>query len=355
MNNVFPVDESDIGTDPTLIEVVDSLDILPEQNSGEKGKKKKKNKTSNPDKKNGSVLKKILFTIVILALMGGVSYGLYFYLSLGKTVHKDPFTLNAVQVYVGGTLSSNVLDYGSFNGIDIATCTISGLDAVDVNTVGTYEYSITCGKNKMTSSIEIINKPEIAFSTNIVYKTVSDIPNVSEFVNSLDTYDLLTDEELIKEYLTKTGGPYGISISIKDTLGSKKTGYAALYVIKDKASASLKCTSKEDVKENYTSSQTDYFIFDDNKSSLGNALRLYNYKYNTDEDYENILTAVKDNKLKIDGHEGYFIMNTSERVISIINKLTNTTLKNEYKDTFPTSYDEINTYYKDTKEYSCIN
>ena len=117
----------------------------------------------------------------------------------------------------------------------------------------------------------------------------------------------------------------------------------------------LTCTNSGIEKEKYDYSISDYFIFDDNRKDLGTSLRLYNYKYQETEDFDNALLNVENNRITIDNKEGYFIMDTQELTISIVTKLDKDTLKNEYKDEFPTTYTAINSYYTNTKNYTCSN
>ena len=88
----FKANDDGIGIDPTMMPVIESLDVLPaetkpeEKANGKKNKKKKgKLPTPNPDKKPRDLIKKILFTVVVLLLMAGVSFGVYYYLSLGTS------------------------------------------------------------------------------------------------------------------------------------------------------------------------------------------------------------------------------------------------------------------------------
>ena len=385
MNNVFPNESTDIGTDPTMLQVIDSLDFEPPkevldslakkdepeslektENVSEtdndkktkKGKvkkeKKKKSTTPNPDQKPHATLKKIIFVVIILLLMAGVAFGLYFYLSLGKKKN-DLFTLKDVQIYAGQTISSNVSDYGTFAKVDVASCLITGIDQIDVNTPGEYNYYVTCNKIKKSAKIEVLPLVEVSFSSKILYKAVNDIPAASEFINTSEEYDYLTDEMKLKDYAKSKGGPYGIGISMSHVSGTERVGYAVLYVVEIAPSMNLTCTNSGIEKEKYDYSISDYFIFDDNRKDLGTSLRLYNYKYKETEDFDNALLNVENNRITIDNKEGYFIMDTQELTISIVTKLDKDTLKNEYKDEFPTTYTAINSYYTNTKNYTCSN
>ena len=381
MNNVFPNENTDIGTDPTMLQVIDSLDFEPPQEvldslakkdepeslenvsetdndkKAKKGKvkkeKKKKSTTPNPDQKPHATLKKIIFVIIILLLMAGVAFGLYFYLSLGNK-KKNLFTLNDVQIYVNQTVSSNISDYGSFTNVDVATCLINGLDAIDTSTPGSYNYVVTCGKVKKTAKIEVLPLVDVNFSSTILYKAVDDIPTPSEFIIAAEDYDYLTDEMKLKSYTKSKGGPYGIGITISHKSGTERVGYAVLYMVDTIPSMDLTCTNSSIDKNKYEYSISDYFIFDESRKDLGNSLRLYNYKYKDAADFENALLNVENNKITIDNKEGYFIMDTIEQTITIVTKLDKETLKKDTAD-FPTTYTAISSYYTNTKNYTCSN
>ena len=379
MNNVFPNENTDIGTDPTMLQVIDSLDVEPpkevleslskqennENDPGEptdnnkKGKhskkeKKKKSMTPNPDKKPHDTLKKVIFVIIILLLMGAVAFGLYFYLSLGNK-KKDLFSINDVQVYVGQTISNNISDYGSFSKVDVASCLITGLDKVDINTPGVYEYSVTCDKIKRSAKIEVLSLVDVNFSTNILYKAENDVPTAQEFINAENEYDYLTDEMKLKDYSKTKGGPHGIGVTISHKSGTERVGYAVLYVVETAPSMNLSCTNNTIDKAKYEYSVSDYFIFDENRKDLGNSLRLYNYKFKEVEDFNNALLNVENNKITIDNKEGYFVMDTNELIIKIVTKLDKETISKDYTPDFPTTYTAISSYYTNTKNYTCSN
>ena len=323
--------------------------------TGKKGKKlkKKKSTTPDPDKKPHDTLKKIIFIVIVLGLMGGVGFGLYFYLSLARKNQKV-FSLKDVQIYIGDNVSNNINDYGDFSKIDISSCLITGLDSVDAMTPGTYDYSVKCGSTKHSAKIEVLPLVDVDFATKVLYKSVNDLPAIDEFVITNNDYTYLTDEIALKDAI-KTNGLYGINISVSHSSGNEKKGYAALYVVDKAPAMNLSCTNKSTQKDGYDYSVTDYFIFDDNRKNLGHSLRLYNYQYNDELEFENVISSASANKAIIENHEGYFIMDTLTKTISIITKLDDEKLKEEYKDKFPETYTAINSYYVNTKNYTCSN
>ncbi len=327
--------------------------IEPLDDKKNKKGKKKKSTTPNPDKKPHDTLKKVIFAVIILLLMGGVAYGLYFYLSLARKNHKI-FTLKDVTIYVGDTISHNINDYGDFSKIDISSCLITGLDSIDASTPGTYNYSVKCGSTKHSAKIEVLSIPEISFATKVVYKKINDIPEIDEFVLTSNEYEYLTDNISLKDNV-KSNGVYGISISVSHSSGSEKLGYAVLYVVDKAPAMSLSCTSKTTNKTDYGYSVTDYFVFDENRKNLDYSLRLYNYQYDDELAFENALNNIENNRITIDGRSGYFIMDTINKTISLVAKLDNEQLKAENNETLSETYTAINSYYVNTKNYSCSN
>ena len=76
--------KNEIGTDPTMVDVIETLDVpVPEKKIEPKNENKQNNNDKKPEKK-GSFIKNLLFIILVLALMGGVAFGVYYYLRLAK-------------------------------------------------------------------------------------------------------------------------------------------------------------------------------------------------------------------------------------------------------------------------------
>ena len=75
-----------IGIDPSVVPVIESLDFTPGETYTENKTVKKVKTNKSNDDKGPSLIKKILFTLVVLALMAGVAFGVYYYLSLGRNV-----------------------------------------------------------------------------------------------------------------------------------------------------------------------------------------------------------------------------------------------------------------------------
>ena len=346
------IQDDSIGTDPTIIQTIDSLDIEPEE-----PKSKKKSKTPNPDKKPHSILKKIIFTIFVLALMAGVAFGVYYYLSLGtgnkKTSSKKNFTLDDKVIYVGEELSNNIMDYGEFNSVDISKC-ILDINTVDNTTEGNYEYNVTCDKEKNTASISVIQRTVFNVETLLVYKEANSDITINEFIKSENDYTYsYVDENALNEYIQTPGGPYSIGINVKNENDEETTIYAALYVMPSKPLMYLTCNSQKQTSSVTKYTITDKIAFNSSRNNMNTSVRIYNYEFDNESEYYNYLTNINNGQINIDNHEGIVIMDNSAHILEIISTLDNNTLNQEYGSNFPTTYNEINSYYRNTKKYSC--
>ena len=348
MNNGFIHDNNSIGTDPTLIETIDSLDVLPGgANDNSKGKKKKST-TKDPDKKGNEVIKKIIFVVAILVLMGGVAFGVYYYLSLGtKKKNTVNFTLDDIKIGLNEELSKNVIDYGNFSTVDISTCSLN-ISNVNVSEVGTYNYTVTCKKSTRTAKIIVENDPGIDGETLLVFKNTGDTAEAAEFISSDNEYEVsFEDEEKVKSALNMSGGPYLVNLKVSNN-GSEKTITSALYVMKTAPKMFLSCKS-DVIDDKYTI--TDKMAFDDDGNDLNMKVRTYTYSF--PEDYETKVSEIVDGKITIDDHEGIALTNSNDKTISIVSLLSQTTLNTEYGSSFPSKYNAINNYYRTTKNYTC--
>lgn len=233
MNNNF---QDNIGTDPTDIEV-ETLDSIPEGPAAPKASDYK------PPKDNDGLVKKILFVILILGLMGGVAYGVYYYLNLGQKNNKAKnFFLNDIKVYQGAVLSNDLNDYGDFSNVDISKCK-TNFDNVNTSQIGTYAYSITCGKNEKNAQVVVVKPYDYKINGKMVNKIVGETISPEDMVITVNgyTYEFM-DSETVLQYLTTSGGPYRIEILAKNTDGSEALIYSVLNVYSEKPKFYLSCS-----------------------------------------------------------------------------------------------------------------
>lgn len=338
-NRFINIKDDDIGIDPTVMQKVDSLDVIPSNNRN----KKKLEKGNN----NSSIIKKILFTIVVLALMAVVAYGVYYYLSLGRKTSKA-VVLENQEIYVGQSLPSSILEYGDFSKVDISKCTLDVLD-VNTNEVGTYNYSVMCGEVKYSAKVTVIEKKVFNLATKIVYKNINENITAEEFIESEEgyTYSLVDDKS---DYEI---GLHPIKIKVRNIEGQETEVTGLLYVLEKSPDFYLTCDSNEITEDIYATKIIDRFVFDDFGSGIGNMVRRYRFTYRDEMDYERTKNKIKDGKISLDGKSGYVLIDNVNFNIDVINLKSLEEINTEYNSTLENAYRQINNYYRRTLKYSC--
>lgn len=349
MNGKFNSSD-EIGIDPTTIEVIDTLDldapteVTPAQAKKNKGK---------------DLLTKILFTFGVLVLMGGVSFGIYFYLDLGSKKAKEKeasFKLDSKEVFVGQELSSSVFDYGDFAKVDVSGCTLD-LSRVDTSVAGEYPYSMICDGAKYSAKITVIEKADFIVKTNVVYKSSLDTLNVNDFIEAKGknyVYSFANQDEALNN-LTEPGGPYIVDINVTDEKGKEGKIPTYLYVTSTNVANYLKCTSKETSTDNgFSYTISDVMVFDTLRNNLNAPLRLYNFEKLDEDTYFRYLLEIKDGKLNIDNVEGYVIRDDTNHILRLLVDVDNFIIEGDLGESLPNSYSAIKELYEE-KGYTCSN
>ena len=132
----------------------DQIGTSPELDAKAKGKRK-----SN----------KLLLLILLLAVIGGLGYGCYYFINVKGILNTSDVTVKAVTAEKGEELSTNIADYATFKNTSSSNCTLD-TKKVKTDTVGTYEFIITCGSKSYKGKVTVQDTkgPEIVVKTNIV-------------------------------------------------------------------------------------------------------------------------------------------------------------------------------------------
>ncbi len=322
---------ADIGVDPFINNQVqnENVGIIPP----EKVKKKK------------GILSKILFTLLILILIGGVAYGIYYYLNKGTT---PSVALNKITLDLNDEKSTKIEDYANFSGVSSEGCILSTVN-VNNEVVGNYEYTITCGEEVYKEEVIVVDrvKPEVEIAT--VYKNVGDEVTADEFVESCSKENCVYsfDEEVILEDLTKEATGLNIlKLIIKDEYGNTTEKDVELIVTTNKIIAYLKATSNSKNIEGYTGSYTinNYLGIDNSNNYADYAYRVYEYDFTNEEEFEEVLKKYENAESFME-MTGDITFDKEEKILYLKVPLTKQTLDFEYEGSFPTTYNSIRTYY----------
>ncbi|MGN1378996.1 MAG: hypothetical protein ACI4XR_01180 [Bacilli bacterium] len=351
--------KNEIGTDPTLVEVIETLDAPVPQQKVEDNNLKKENNDNKNSKNKESFIKKLLFVILIIALMGGVAYGVYYYLNMAKNKNQNnttaAFTLNNITIKVGDSLPESMDDYGNFDNLDISKCSLNTKN-VDTSKVGVYDYYVTCGNSKYSAKVVVKEKTDddqvitekvvLNLKNEFTYLVLGNSINVERLISSPNNYTFsFENKENALNSLTSVGFK-NINIKAVDENNNDNTITSFVYVIENEPKMIFNCTSPD-------GSIIDKFVFDNNKNSMNVSVRIKVNTYDNDTEYDNIIKKINDGKITINGEEGYALIDKENKQISLLSFLTSDILDKEYNSSFPTNYNEISNYYRNILKYNC--
>ena len=314
---------------------------------------------NNAKGKKKAPISKPLFIIIIVVLIAAVAFGVYYFLSISN---KTTVSLKTVEVGVGDVLSDNINDYATISGNDAASCTLN-IRNVDTSTIGEYDFSVTCGNDTYNGKVKVSDITAPTYSLNTVYKTVNEGVTVDEFVASCEDPSECTtsfvDESVLDSNLATAGGPYDIEINITDGAGNSTVATAQLYVTENPIQIFKNCESPNTEVSGYqaTKTITDYLPMGSSAGVgiiyLGVSQRIYTYVFTDAEEYAEVV-GDKESTLTFDGVTGQASYNDDDLTFQIVTDLSIDTLNTEAGGTFPSLYNDIQTYYS-TNGYMCNN
>ena len=297
------------------------------------------------EKKKSNPVGKVLFVLLILALMAGVAYGVYYYLSLANSKKSISVTLKELTLNMNNSLPTVTEEYATITGTDSKSCVVD-TTKVDITKVGTYEYTLACGENSYNGKINIVDKelPTVILK-DVIVKVGTDI-NVEDFIESCSknecAYQFVNREE-VNSNLT-TAGKYTVKIKVTDSANNVSEVESNLVVIENDIRTILECKSKENIGDASSLTIIDRIVIADNLTYGGYATRTHNYKFVGTKEYEEA-TKQKGNNIEYDGIKGKANYDRVNNTLSISNPLSIETLNEEAGGSFPTEYTDIMFYY----------
>lgn len=308
---------------------------------------------NKPDKGKKKGMSKVLFIIIIIILLAAIAYGVYYYLNLGNTAKsKISVTPKNIEIEINQPLSTNLADYATFNGTDSKNCRLITSN-VDITTPGTYEYSITCGKDTFKGNVVVINNTTLNVNTKTVYATIlaegatNNNVTVDKFVHATSctgsdcTYAFGEGFDLNTSL--KTAGSYSVPIIVTDGSGTTAIVNANLRVFDD-LKVFTNCRNEE-------TKITDKFAIKADNTFAGYAVRTQEFSFATDEEYQAAVGS-KGETITYNNITGKATYDDQNRILTIETELTSDTLNTETGGTFPADFVGINTYYSN-KAYTC--
>jgi hypothetical protein len=279
----------------------------------------------NSNAKKGQKANKILIIILILIIIGGIGYGVYYYLTMAKeSAPTQSFVLKDVIVELGDTLSSDIDDYATITGYDKSVCSLD-ITEVDSDKIGTYTFYVECSEDRK-SGVVIVDDTT---SPKAIVNDLTVLPNSSidaeDFIDScIDasscTYEF-EDSDMVETYLT-TIGEYEVNIIVSDEYQNTTTVTAKLIVSNNAPVKYLTCTSSlSDISDISASLSTTYKIGVSSSNAFYNATKKSNFIFDTLNEYNDNVNNY-DESVGINNITGSANFDESTKTITISKELT---------------------------------
>jgi hypothetical protein len=345
-NNNIGMNPNFNGSNPNMFGTVPTPPVMPVNDGKKKGSKMKLSKTS--------MLLLIVFAILVIGC------GVYFILMQSKpSTPSISITTKELEWSLGAPLSTDVQDYATVTGYEIHNCTLN-TDNVNVNRMGQYDYTVTCGSVTETGKIILADdEPPMAIVREVMI--VPGTPVVLEdFIVSCNDYTEcsyeLEDPAVSLEELAAVEGTYSINIIVSDEYDNQTTVTAQLIVSNAAPVRYMYCTltnAPDHELENATL-EVSYNYGINGDGILAKTQKIYLFTFADEESYLKVKSSY-DASVGISGMIGETIFDDSVYTISVTTNVTETQLATDFNvNPFPTIYEELRQFQFDNG-ISCKN
>ncbi|MBE6156794.1 MAG: hypothetical protein E7161_03515 [Firmicutes bacterium] len=316
-----------------------------------------------PEKKPKKKSNKILFIIIVLVALAAVGFGTYYvlnYTDLLEEKEQVTVTIKDLQYNLGDSLSANINDYAAISGTDTRNCSLNTTN-VNVNALGIYEYTITCGDIVKTGKVTIVDNTKLVVETKVVYKVKGDTIEASEFAKETDetlTFEFV-EPEVVNNLLAGDAGNYTIKLRVTSQNNKVAEVEASLIVTEYAIKGYYTCSSEG---QNITDSSAvmtvseQFAIVNDGNNGYGKiAYEIYSFKFSDETEYTSYLASYKtDNSITINNITGDTEFNDETLTITITNPKANDLVISEYGETNMEKYQTIREYFTNILGYTCV-
>ncbi len=296
---------------------------------------------SDDGKKRKKGNNKILLIVLIVVLIAGVGFGLYYVLVMSKNTTNTTVTVTPTLTELERGVAFEIVasNFATVSNYDINTCTVD--TDLDIQTVGTYQYTVTCGTATASQTVtvtdnnapfvtvkEVIVTPnEEVFADDFVYGTDEDISNCTfEFVNPVDT---------------STPGTYEVAILASDAYENETEITATLVVDENAPQTFLYCTPADTTNTANSTTENSYRFGIDAAGNLYNSKNITVFTYEDEASYSNAINEYK-NTGSLNGTTGIASFDSYNLQISIMSDTDSTALATAFNlSVFPTTQMEI--------------
>lgn len=307
------------------------------------------------DKKKMSKTTLLLLVILLICLVG---VGIYLILNKTKVNQTQGVisTKSPIIWELGKSLSTNITDYVDLKGIDASTCKLD-TSKVDIDTMGSYDFSVTCGTNTQSGKIVLQDKvaPVVEVKEVEVYPGTK--VNLEDFIVFCEdytkcSYELQSGSETLEDMAAEVG-VYNLSLIVSDDYDNQTTVAITLNVTEDAPVKYMRCTdfsqntnlkAKLSVVYNYGINQN---------NTLTKTEKIYTYTFDDKEEYQETKNAYSPS-VGIDGQTGTASFSDEDFTITLTKSLTMNDLATELNETsIPTDYSELQQYNTNVQKFTC--
>lgn len=284
---------------------------------------------------------KILIILLIVLLIAGVGFGVYYYLVMSKA-NAIVVTPLASKFELGNTVDTkNPMYYVTVSGMSITACTVDKT-TVDMTKVGTYEYSVTCGKKTVSGEVSV----QDTTAPTVYYQDLAVVPgtevDVKDFITGVIDASTYTVKNLDGETIdTSAEGEIQVNIQVSDAYENQTIVVGNLTVSENAPVSYLSC-SEENVKNTINATYTHTYKFGiTSNDEMYNARQIAIFKFKTEDDYTAAVSTLASTS-QLEGITGNPMEDSKNLTITFNDVIESTVLETTFKTSpFPTTSTDI--------------
>lgn len=357
-NDYLKQSDNEVGIDPTTLNIIESLDGPSTTDKKTKTKNTSKTKDKkNKEKKPGYQIRSALLIVVVLLCLGGVGFGVYYYLHLGQKGGGGSTKLyqpNNISVEVNSSLPTRIKDYGEFPGVDLATCELDTSE-VDITTVGEYPYSIKCGNDKYSATVYVIEEIIFDIVPNLVYTVAGENVDPSKFftINDNQKYTFkYADEEKANSALNAKGVK-AIEIKVSNSENVIKSMKGVLFVTEQEYADVMNCGTSQVTSDDKKFDIREEIFFGSDGIRI-DTIKIYTFFIDTDEELRSIKDGIFENgSINYDGKTGYALVDPKNKTLSIVSYSSGGIVERQDITSTAASKEDLKNYYENNRNYTC--
>lgn len=303
---------------------------------------------------------KLAFIVLILAAILAVGYGVYYVLTKTDLIKQNSaqvtITAKDINVNIGEVLPEDVNSFAEITGTDSKNCTLD-VSNVDVNQLGNYEFTVTCGSTSKTGHIFVVDNSEVSLNLKNIYKTKGESVEPREFVVDPDdsyTYEFVDADSASTN---KDNGEYEVVIKVTSSSGKTSEGSAKMTILQYALKGDIVCTSNSQNVAGATMVSSNKFTIhnDGNNGFAGIASEKYTFTYTDETEYNNAKSSSDGSgSITINNVSGNAEFDDDNKVITISNDLDTNSLNTKFGQENITNYGTIKNYFENTLKYTCV-